>query len=59
VPDRIAVGEGGWAYGSSSESKAAAVAGGHLYQAKMNYFLFGSIGDQKDAMVRVLKLAIR
>jgi len=58
VPDRIAVGEGGWAYGSSSRSKAAAVAGGRLYQARMNYFMFGSIGDQKDAMVRVLKLAI-
>lgn len=58
VPDRIAVGEGGWAYGTSSQSRAAAVAGGHLYLARMNYFMFGSIGGQKDAMVRVLKLAI-
>jgi hypothetical protein len=58
VPDRIAVGEGGWAYGSSSRSTAAAVAGGRVYRATMSYFEFGSIGDQRDAMVRVLKLAI-
>jgi hypothetical protein len=58
LPVRIAVGEGGWAYGSSSGSTAAAVAGGRVYRATMNYFAFGSIGDQRDAMVRVLKLAI-
>jgi hypothetical protein len=35
------------------------VADGRLYQADMDYMGFGSIGDQKDAMVRVLELAIR
>jgi hypothetical protein len=58
LPDRIPVGEGGWAYGSSSRSTAAAVAGGRVYRATMNYFAFGSIGNQKEAMVRMLKLAI-
>jgi hypothetical protein len=58
-PDRIAVGDGGWAYGSGAGSQAAAVAGDHVHRATMEYFGYGSIGDQKDAMVRVLRLATR
>jgi hypothetical protein len=57
--DRVDLGEGGWAFGSGSMSRAAAVANGRLYQANMDYMGFESIGDQKDAMVRVLELAIR
>jgi len=59
TPDSVKLGEGGWAYGSGSRSQAAVVAKGRLYQANMHYMGFESIGDQKDAMVRVLELAIR
>jgi hypothetical protein len=59
TPDRLDLGDGGWAFGSGSMSRAAVVANGRLYQANMNYMAFESIGDQKDAMVRVLELAIR
>lgn len=59
TPDSIALGDGGWAFGSESQSRAAVVARGRLYQASMEYLGFESIGDQKDAMVRVLELAIR
>lgn len=59
TPDRVDLGDGGWAFGSGSMSRAAVVAKGRLYQANMNYMGFESIGDQKDAMVRVLELAIR
>jgi hypothetical protein len=58
-PDRIAVGEGGWAYGSGAFSQAAAVVGDHFHRAKMEYFAYPSIGDQRDAMVRLLKLMAR
>lgn len=58
-PDRIAVGEGGWAYGSGSFSQAAAVIGDHFHRAKMEYFAYPSIGDQRDAMARLVKLLAR
>jgi hypothetical protein len=59
TPDRVELGEGGWAFGSGSMSRAAVVAKGRLYQADMDYMGSETIGDQKDAMVRVLELAIR
>jgi hypothetical protein len=40
-------------------SRAAAVAKGVLYQASMDYMAVEGIGDRKDAMIRVLELAIR
>ena len=55
-PDKIDLGTQGWAFGSNSMSEAAAVVGSHVWHAKLEYLLAGSIGDQKDAMVRVLKL---
>jgi hypothetical protein len=58
-PDPIGLGSGGWAFGSNSMSEAAAVAGSHVYRASMEYLGFNTIGDQKDAMVRVLKLIAR
>jgi hypothetical protein len=58
-PDRIDVGSGGWAFGSNSKSEAAAVAGPNVYRASLAYMLAGDIGDQKEAMVRVLKLVAR
>jgi hypothetical protein len=58
-PDKVDLGEGGYAFGSGSMSRAAIVSKGRLYQADMSYMGFESIGDQKDAMVRVLELAIR
>lgn len=58
-PDRVELGEGGWAFGSGAVSRAAVVSKGRLYQADMSYMGFESIGDQKDAMVRVLEVAIR
>jgi hypothetical protein len=59
TPDRVDMGEGGWAFGSSAMSRAAVVAKGRLYQANMDYMGFETIGDQKDAMLRVLELALR
>lgn len=59
TPDRLDLGEGGWAFGSGGMSRAAVVAKGRLYQANMEYMGLETIGDQKDAMVRVLELAIR
>ena len=59
MPDRVELGEGGWAFGSGSMSRAAIVAKGHPYQANMVHMGFESMGDWKDAMVRVLELAIR
>jgi len=59
TPDRVELGEGGWAFGSGSMSRAAVVSNGRLYQADMSYMGFESIGDQKDAMIRVLEVAIR
>jgi len=58
-PDKIDVGAGGLAYGSNSLSAAAAVAGPRVWQAKLEYLMSNSIGDQKDAMVRVLQLVAR
>jgi hypothetical protein len=58
-PDKIDVGTQGWAFGSNSMSEAAAVVGSHVWHAKLEYLLAGSIGDQKEAMVRVLKLVAR
>lgn len=58
-PDKIDVGTGGWAFGSNSMSQAAAVAGPHVWHASLEYLMSGSIGDQKEAMVRVLKLVAR
>jgi len=57
--DRLDLGSGGWAYGSNSLSEAAAVVGSHVYHARLEYLGFTTIGDQKEAMVRVLKLFAR
>lgn len=57
--DRIALGDGGWAYGSGRRSQAAAIVRGRLYTADLEYSGLGSIGDQKEAMVRVLEAASR
>jgi hypothetical protein len=59
TPDRVDLGDGGWAFGSNSMSRAAVLAKGRLYQSNMDYMGSETIGDQKEAMVRVLKLAIR
>ena len=40
-------------------SEAAAVVGSHVWHARLEYLLASSIGDQKEAMVRVLKLVAR
>ena len=57
--DKIDLGSQGWAYGSGSLSEAAAVLGSHVWHAKLTYLLAEDIGDQKDAMVRVLGLVAR
>ena len=54
--DKIDVGSPGWGYGSNSLSEAAAVVGAHVWHARLEYLMAEGIGDQKDAMVRVLKL---
>jgi hypothetical protein len=53
--DRLDLGSGGWAYGSNSQSDAAAVVGERVYRATLDYPMAATIGDQKEAMVRVLK----
>ena len=53
--DRVDLGSGGWAYGSNSLSDAAAVVGDRVYRATLDYPMAASFGDQKEAMVRVLK----
>jgi hypothetical protein len=54
--DRIDVGSGGWAFGADSKGEAAAVIGSHVYNVEFSdVALLRSLGDQKDAMVRVLK----
>lgn len=57
--DKIELGSQGWAYGSGSLSEAAAVLGSHVWHARLTYLLDRDIGDQKDAMVRVLGLVAR
>lgn len=57
--DKIDLGNPGWGYGSNSLSEAAAVVGSHVWHAKLEYLMAEGIGDQKDAMVRVLKLIAR
>jgi hypothetical protein len=54
--DAIDVGSPGWGYGSNSLSEAAAVVGAHVWHARLEYLMAEGIGDQRDAMVRVLKL---
>jgi hypothetical protein len=57
--DPIALGSGGWAFGSNSRSEAAAVVGSQVWRAKLSYMLAGEIGDQKEAMVHVLEAVAR
>ncbi len=49
--DRLTLGEGGWAYGCGRLAPQAC--------ADMEYFGSSAIGDQKEAMVRVLEAASR
>lgn len=58
-PDRIDLGSGGWAFGSNSKSEAAAVIGSQVWRAELTYMLAGDIGDQKQAMVKVLEAVAR
>jgi len=58
-PERITLGSGGWAFGSNSRSEAAAVVGSQVFRANLNYMLARDIGDQKEAMVRVLESVTR
>jgi hypothetical protein len=57
--ERLDVGSEGWAWGSGSKSEAAAVVGSRVYRATLEYPMAASIGDQKEAMVRVLKVIAR
>ena len=52
--ERIEVGDGGWAYGSSSQSEAAARAGGKVYHVRMSGALSTTMHDRKDAMVQLV-----
>jgi hypothetical protein len=56
--ERIDVGSGGWAYGGDG-GEAAAAGGGHVYHVTLHSGPLSSIGDQKDAMVRILKLVMQ
>jgi glycine/D-amino acid oxidase-like deaminating enzyme len=50
---------GDGAFGSNSRSMAAAVVGSQVWRANLSYMLAGDIGDQKEAMVRVLEVVAR
>jgi hypothetical protein len=54
-PNRLSLGEGGWAY----RGEAAAVSQGYLYHVKMNAGAFPKSTFREDASVRVVELAIR
>jgi hypothetical protein len=56
--ERIDVGSGGWAYGGGG-SEAAATGAGHVYHVALHSGPLSSIGDQKDALVRILKVAVQ
>jgi hypothetical protein len=56
---RIDVGSGGWAYGGDGGSEAAAADGAHVYHVTLRSGALSSVGDQKDALVRVLKLVLQ
>jgi hypothetical protein len=58
-PDTVKLGDGGLAFGSGSMSRAAVVAKGRLYQANIQYTGLENIGDRKDAMIKVIELAMR
>ena len=56
VAERVNVGSGGWAFGADSKGEAAAVIGSHVYNVEFaDVSVLRSLGDQKDAMVGVLK----
>lgn len=57
--EKVDVGSGGWAYGGDAGSEAAAAGGGHVYHVTLRSGVLSSIGDQKDAMVRILKLMLQ
>jgi hypothetical protein len=57
--ERIDVGAGGWAYGGDGGSEAAAADGGHVYHVTLHSGPLSSVGDQKDALVRVVKLMMQ
>ncbi len=52
--DRIDVGQGGWAFGARSQSRAAALARGKVYAARINDPLSSTAPNRKDAMVRLV-----
>ena len=57
--ERLDLGAGGWAYGGDGGSEAAAADGAHVYHVTLRSDPLSSIGDQKDALVRVLKLMVQ
>lgn len=52
--ERINVGEGGWAFESASQTRAAAVRAGKMYHARIHDPLGTSASGRKDAMVRLV-----
>src|SRR6476646_2402613 len=57
--ERIDVGGGGWAYGGDGGSEAAAADGAHVYHVTLRSGALSSVGNQKDALVRVLTLVLQ
>ena len=53
-PDRIGVGQGGWAFGGRAQSRAAALAHGKVHYASINDPLGATTASRKDAMVRLV-----
>jgi hypothetical protein len=57
--DKVTVGEGGWAYSSTSLCEAATLAGGRLYRAKMEHWGETETPGAKGAMVELLARMVR
>ena len=57
--ERIDVGEGGYAYGSSSQSEAAARKGNRTYYAHIGTTGAGGPGDKKTELVALLRRVVR
>ncbi len=54
----VAIGDGGYAYGSDSKSEAAVKKGNRVYLADITASA-GSTGDKKDAVIELLRQIVR
>jgi hypothetical protein len=56
APEAIAIGERGYAYGSTLRSEAVTVVGDRVFHARITSGADADIGDRKAGMIEILKL---